>query len=72
MAGKRKNPPNIALKLWQMSLLRFSADPSARLSDLSSECHRAFPAECRMAASWIVEPVNVFKCGDLSLPPHFP
>jgi len=55
-----------------MDLSRFRAAPSARLSHLSFEGDRAFPAQCRMATAWIVETIDVFKDGHLGLPPCFP
>jgi hypothetical protein len=44
-----------------MDLWRFSAAPRARLSQLSFESDRAFPAQCRVPPSRIVEPIDVFK-----------
>ena len=55
-----------------MDLSRFSAVPSARLSGLSFESDRAFPAQCRVPPSWIVEPIDVFEDRPLSLLPRFP
>ena len=51
----------------RMDLSRFRAALIAHLSDLSFEGQGAFPAECRMPASRIVEAIDVFKDGDLSV-----
>ena len=56
----------------RLDLSRFSAAPGARLSHLSFEGDRTFPAECRVSASRIIEPVYVFEDRHLSLPPRFP
>jgi hypothetical protein len=51
-----------------LDLSRFRAAPGARLSHLSFEGDRALPAQCWVAASRIVEAVDVFEDGHLSLP----
>jgi hypothetical protein len=50
-----------ASKPKELDLSRFSAAPSARLSHLAFESDGAFPAQCRVAATWIVEAVDVFE-----------
>ena len=55
-----------------LDLSRFRAAPGARLSHLSFEGDRAFPAQCLVAASRIVEAVDVFEDGHLSLPAGVP
>ena len=55
-----------------LDLSRFRGAPGARLSHLPFEGGRAFPAQCRVAAAWIVEAVGVFEDRHLSLSPGFP
>ena len=55
-----------------LDLSRFSATPSALLSYLSFESDRAFPAQCWVSASRVIEPVYVFEDRHLSLPLRFP
>jgi len=38
-----------------MDLSRFCAAPSARLGHLAFECDRAFPTQCWVPSTWIVE-----------------
>ena len=59
--------PRVGFIVTNLDLSRFGAAPIAHLSDLSFEGQGAFPAECRMPASRIVEAIDVFKDGDLSV-----
>ncbi len=50
-----------------LDLSRFRAAPVAHLSDLSFEGQGAFPAQCRVPSTRIVEAVDVFEDGHLSI-----
>lgn len=50
-----------------MDLSRFRAAPVAHLSDLSFEGQGAFSAQCRVPSTRIVETVDVFEDGHLSI-----
>ena len=53
--------------LKKMDLSRFRAAPVAHLSDFSFEGQGAFPAQCRVPSTRIVEAVDVFEDGHLSI-----
>ncbi len=50
-----------------MDLSRFRAAPISHLCSLCFEGQGVFPAECRMLASRILEAIDVFQDGDLSV-----
>ncbi len=56
----------------KMDLSRFRAVPSARLRHFPFESDWAFPAQCRVSASRIVEAVDVLKDRYFGLPARFP
>jgi len=51
----------------EVDLSRFRAAPVAHLSNLSFEGQGAFPAQCRVPSTRIVEAVDVFEDGHLSI-----
>lgn len=51
---------------------RFRAAPIACYCSLCIEGQRAFPAEGRVPASWIVEAVEIFEDCDLGVSTRFP
>jgi hypothetical protein len=55
-----------------LDLSRFSAAPSARLSHFPFESDGAFPTQCRVSTSWIVEAVDVFEDRHPGMPAGVP
>lgn len=53
-----------------MDLSRFDAAAIAHLGGLTFEGQGAFPAQCRVAPTWIVEPVDVFEDSHLGVVPR--
>lgn len=68
--------PKNAMAQWggfeKVDLSRISATPSGGLSHLAYEKQRAFPAQCWVAVTWIVKPVDVFEDRHLSLSANVP
>ena len=75
LVGRRFRRFGVSVR-WSSSvgvdLSRLDTAPGARLSHLPFESDGAFPAQCRVSATWIVEPVDVFEDRHLGLPPCFP